>query len=411
MYLQGKYIHNLKDEDIVRLIENSVGENLTLEYKRQLMLEDDKSKSRQEFVCDVTAMYNTDGGCIIYGITEKKDEKNNNTGTPESLFAQDFANKDKLQQKINDTIRSNTDPVIANIAMKFLIVNDIEILVIGIPKSLGLPAMVTMNQVNKFYKRNSSGKYAVSTLELNHLFMQNQNLLNKAEEFRNERIHDVLERNIHEPLEMSTSFFLHMIPFSFLSGKTHDLAALNWDQQDTNIYPIQNLFDRNSGYSTTYNYDGFFAFRFSREMNKTFSYNQVFRNGCVETYSSVFGEFPISSNIQNQNYFRGTQMITETVLSIQKAFNLFEIMEIDPPYLCAISMMNVGGLQLLGGEKGNIFQGELKRKDISLPPFIFTEANLSNLEIHQKLKHLFDIVWQTAGKTTSMKASQLFKEG
>jgi hypothetical protein len=75
MYLSGKFIHELIDEDIIRLLDNSIRESKTLEYKRKFSIDEDKDKSRQEFIFDLTAMYNTAGGCIVYGIKDKKDER------------------------------------------------------------------------------------------------------------------------------------------------------------------------------------------------------------------------------------------------------------------------------------------------------------------------------------------------
>ena len=38
MYLLGKYVQDLTEDDIKRLIENEIRESKTLEYKKQLLI-------------------------------------------------------------------------------------------------------------------------------------------------------------------------------------------------------------------------------------------------------------------------------------------------------------------------------------------------------------------------------------
>ncbi|HEX3933110.1 MAG TPA: ATP-binding protein [Puia sp.] len=171
MYLFGKRADTLKEEDILRLVSNKIPENKSLDYKRDLKLSQDKD--RKEFLFDVTSMANTDGGCLVYGIEEAKDEKGQNTGIPEMIVGFGIDNFDKLAQAIEDNIKGNTEPRITNIALNPITVKNKNVLVVGISKSLGLPVMVTFNETNKFYRRRNSGKYCVDVYELNQMFMQN----------------------------------------------------------------------------------------------------------------------------------------------------------------------------------------------------------------------------------------------
>ena len=84
MYLLGKRADQIDAEDISRLVTNQIQETKALDYKKELKLSQDKDK--KEFLFDITSMFNTDGGCLIYGIEERKDEKGQNTGIPESIW-------------------------------------------------------------------------------------------------------------------------------------------------------------------------------------------------------------------------------------------------------------------------------------------------------------------------------------
>jgi predicted HTH transcriptional regulator len=69
MLFRGKKIAEYSSIDTV-LNRKKVQESRILDYKREckLALEQDKS----EFIYDVCSFYNSEGGCIIYGLEEEK---------------------------------------------------------------------------------------------------------------------------------------------------------------------------------------------------------------------------------------------------------------------------------------------------------------------------------------------------
>src|SRR5690606_16500226 len=146
------------------------------------------------------------------------------TGKPNEILGIDIENFDKLTQQIEDIIKNSSEPSITQLILNEIDINDKKVLVIGVPKGLGLPSMVTFNQTNKFYKRRNSGKFAVDVYELNQMFMQNQILTEKANEFRNKRLEKVLNKEIMPNLKTDTSFFIHIIPYSFLDSKSINLS-------------------------------------------------------------------------------------------------------------------------------------------------------------------------------------------
>jgi len=79
MYLLNKRADELEAENIKRLVENSVQESKSLDYKKELKLDD---KDKREFLFDISSISNTDRGCLIYRIEEKKDANGHNTSTP-----------------------------------------------------------------------------------------------------------------------------------------------------------------------------------------------------------------------------------------------------------------------------------------------------------------------------------------
>src|SRR5665647_731735 len=99
----GNY-NSITFQDIERLVSNKIPESRTLDYKRDLNIE--KGDDRKDFLYDISSFANTDGGTIIFGVSECKDSSGQNTGIPDVIFGLNLENSDKLIQKIEDLIKA-----------------------------------------------------------------------------------------------------------------------------------------------------------------------------------------------------------------------------------------------------------------------------------------------------------------
>lgn len=130
-------------EDIKSLIDNRIEESIHLEFKSGGALGKEPSKMK-ELSKDVSAFANSDGGIIIYGITEE-----NHVASSISYLNGNHITKEWLEQLINTTIyRRIKDVKIYPIREE----NDISktIYIVKIPKSLDAPHLC---QDKRFYKR------------------------------------------------------------------------------------------------------------------------------------------------------------------------------------------------------------------------------------------------------------------
>ena len=396
MYINNKYIEDLDDNDIKALLENKIRESKTLEYKRQLNISDDKDKSKLEFICDIISLYNTEGGCIIYGIQEGKDDKNKNTGYPIQLYHQNFDQPDALILQIQSIIKYNTAPSIINIIIRFIKVDEITVMIIGVPKGLGLPTMVTLNEANKFYKRNNNGKYAVDVYELNQLFMQHAGVRENAVTFQANRIKDVLSGTIYPTVNTQGGFFLHAIPIDFQKDNLVDFSVLRGSELSESIEPIRfytDLDETYPQYQSSYNYDGFMTSFRKAENSSIYSYNQFFRNGIIEFFTGGFYE-PVSLENGKRTFLYGDALVKGTIECIKKAIIIWKTFKIEPPFLILIQF-NAPAAILLVGSSHSV---KITRNPITLPVIYFEKFNLTTEDIFQQMVKYFDIIWQAAGQ-------------
>lgn len=387
MNLFGKRISQLESDDIQRLVFNQVKEHKGLDYKRELKLDE---KDKREFLFDITSMFNTDGGCIIYGIEELKDEKKQNTGIPKDVVGIIIENEDKLFQRIEDIIRSNTEPSINNLDINHITVNELDVLIIGIPKGLGMPCMVTLNGTNKFYKRKNSGKYAVDVYELNQMFLRNMIIKYKIEKFRIERLKLASDGTIFPKIDNSSAFFTHIFPLSFANDQIIDLSSMS-SSSDVKL-TMKPLFS--SGWDYMYNYEGFATYSFgnrydidSESSMNIVSYNQLFRNGIYEIFSSRLIEHFESGAHLNE------QKLLDVIEQIQAGLKILNLMEIDSPFYLSLSFCG-----LLNGRfvyNGNsLSSNRFLTNEIILPSILMPSYDT---DLKLLLSPVFDIVYQAVG--------------
>ncbi len=384
MFILEKEVNQLEADDIKRLVENQIRETTALDYKKELKLSQDKDK--KEFLYDVSSMFNTDGGCLIYGIEERKDEKGQNTGIPESITGITIDNLDKLFQQIEDILKSNTEPSISIIALKHLNVDGKDILAIGINKGLGLPSMVTFNETNKFYRRRNSGKYAVDVNELNQMFMQNQILKETAEKFRNERIEKVKSLRAFPVLETKSPLFIQIIPFSFQDEQILDLSNAN--NMNLKMQPLNC-----SSCEFMFNLDGFASFGIDREnRQKVISYDQLFRNGIYEVYTGHLIQEYTTNDGQVINRINGAYFVNDVINKITDGITVLKRFKVQPPYIICLSIHETRGAVMY--DTNTWSKRPIMATEVVLPPLFLQTIEV---DIYKSLKPYFDIIWQASG--------------
>jgi hypothetical protein len=382
MLVQNKHIDQLSGIDIQFLVDQKIPENKTLEYKRELNIGKDKEK--KEFLYDVAAIANTDGGCIIFGIEEEKDATGQNTGRPDKIVGIAVDSQDKLMQQIEQVINTNTDPAIYNVIPRCIVVQDKLVLVLGIGKNIGLPVMVTFNEANKYFRRRVTGRYSVDTQELSHMFLKQQELSDRIEQFRRERIEKIKNLQILPNLQVQHWVLIHVVPHSFLSRPPLELSTFGGSSIVQLMRPI-----RYTGWDYKFYVDGVMTLATNQPV--VHSFDSLLRNGVFESYTSGLIELKNVSRPEPILCMYGDGFISEVLEKINSALTVLQRFDVD----CPVSIM----LTMIGIEKAVIFSQSRWGRNFTTDELLLPAVTMHTFhdDIYALLKPNFDIIWQSAG--------------
>lgn len=157
------------EQDIQDLIKNQIEESLNLDYKAADSLSKSVEGKKREIAKDVSAMANSDGGVIIYGVREYSDpDKKHLPEKLDPINRVDFP-KEWLEQIIN----TNIFPRISNIVIEPITIRSSSsdvVYVVTIPKS------DTAHQASdkRYYKRFNFESTAMYDYEI-------RDILNRAQ--------------------------------------------------------------------------------------------------------------------------------------------------------------------------------------------------------------------------------------
>lgn len=376
--LRGKLVGQLTTKDVTSLIDDEIMESRTLDYKEQF------TDDSRELLADILSFANTDGGVLIYGIAEKV-ENGRNTGTPASITGLPTLNLDQIRQKIENTLRDNVEPRLPSVAVQAVSVDGVEVLIIGVPRSLLAPHMSRRDY--KFYARNDSQKFPMDVQQIRQAMLQTDNW-ERAEEYRRVRIMDYMaEKNRYMQYNPRT-VFIHIVPL----GSNNNLFDFRGTESQMRMFrPFAY-----TGWDYTYNLEGFLVWPGTPGL----SYTQFFRNGGVEIATQAM----FFQSGSNSHYcLAGTDLERLLVDTLHKYMTYASDLEIGPPYIAFLSLLGLKDVEITGqmlaypyGAQG----GKFEDVDILLPG-ITLDSVMNPQEIAFSLRGMLNMLWQAAGRTKS----------
>jgi predicted HTH transcriptional regulator len=146
-------------ETINGLVQAGIAERRTIEYKEALPPAD--AEGKHKFLATVSSFANAQGGHIIFGIKDKR-ENGEPTGIPHEVVGLDALTIGQAKIRLEQWMQTGITPRI----LPSVEIEQIEmapekgpVLVLRVPQSLSAPHAVRDGDWLRFYGRNSGGRY------------------------------------------------------------------------------------------------------------------------------------------------------------------------------------------------------------------------------------------------------------
>ena len=377
-----KNVNEISEDDLQELIDNSVSEKKTLEYKQSLP--GNLDADRKEFLADVSSFSNASGGDLIYGISEDRDK-----GIPKKLEGLTVENADQVIARLENMIRDGINPRISGIVILSIKVLKSKVaLLIRIPRSWKSPHRVTFKGHDKFYTRSTNGKYPMDVTELKIAFNLSETITERIRRFREDRISKIFSNETPVPFYDNAKIVLHLISItSFNPAQRYELNKITSYSEKLKPIAISHF-----GFRNRHNLDGFLTYSRGKE-GKSYSYTQLFNNGIIE---AVEGRYLNPRENEGNLLIRGTAYENKLIKSLNMYLSALKELNVELPIFIFLTLVGVRGYFMLIGQ--GIFENEreygIDRDILLLPEVIIENYDTTPEEV---LKPCFDALWNACG--------------
>ena len=379
----NKPINHINRTDIERLVApDPVLEDLRIEYKEKLPGTSDSDILK--FLASVSSFANTNGGLIIFGIPEKRDEEGKR-GIPDRIEGVEVNNFSELRERLFNIVRDSVEPRISGVEMCELSgFRNGSIVIMRIPRSWVRPHMIKFRSYRRFYFRSAAGKQEMDLPAIRAAFLESDQLGERVKTFHMTRIVKILSGEISLITKDFPAILVHIIPAeSMIVGRIVDLKL----EEDSHRL-LQGFWY--SGTSGRFSFDGYM--RYDKLGENVEDYALLMRNGAIEVYDSV----GFAGGRENKTYrpFRTERRIIKRIpdyLRLQRTLGFYG------PFYTFMGLVNVENFRI----------DEILPRDQIVNSSIRIEGNVLILpeaviqsefdDIPAVMKLTFDTQWQACG--------------
>jgi hypothetical protein len=378
MSLENKVLSAITESDLQALLTDKVAEDSQIEFKRELHIATDENK--REFLADVTAMANTAGGRILFGVDASGGVASALPGVPDT-------ETDGLVLQVMNLLRDSVKPPIAGLDVHQVIcAPGKKVLIIHVPQSFAPPHMITFKGTQRFFARSSNGKHPMEYSEIKTAFLRGATTQEKLDTLRINRLQRVISGTDFRGIDNSRpAFLLEVVPIQAL----FETQAIGyWDTRTlrAELLPIDSL-----GSDFTFDFEGFVSFEWNRQTDSVLSYTRLNRAGYVSAYTTSLS-YPaddkptLTSSHFEHRLAEATQVYSTIVQKHQRLL----------PHAIMISLINAKGLhltvpRLLGG---NRTYHPIQENHLLVHTAMLMEASDDPVRI---LRPQFDAIWNAFG--------------
>ncbi len=367
-----------------RLVDSKVRESLVIDYKLTLPGKSDKDK--REFLKDVTAFANVDGGDLLFGVRDED-------GVAAEVVGVNPGSMDTEMLRLSSLVRDAIDPRIHGLNIRAIPLSDGgHVVHVRVPRSLDAPHMVQLGNYRQFWMRGPSGKYPMSTAEVRNAVMRTENWKERADQWRRSRVELVEGGEAPVQLRPDGALHVHLVPMP-TGGPPTNLADQTVQRELLKVRPRFA-----TGWNHRMTYDGFLV---ARELpgsgKENHWYCLWFHDGSVEY---VFGDLVRRGTEEPYGRMAGLDVEASIEAAVSGVLGVQVPGVVSAPFIVFVSLSGVGQTTLpLGPEYRWDGADTPIDLDVLLIPGLFAEKTPDDLLPF--LAPAINRIWQAAGFSKS----------
>ncbi len=359
----------IKIDQIQNLVSEGPPEGKTLEYKKEITI--DTESDKKEFLADVSSFANTIGGQLVFGVRE-------DGGLPVELKPMIVDDMDSLKLKIDGIIASGIKPRLKYSLIEVKI-GDGYVLLLNVEKGWNPPHRIIFKSWDKFYARNTAGKYPLDTEELRSIFTSSQTLRDRVGNFVDERRLKILSDELPIPMWKGGKLALHLIPLESYSDN-FQVDIKKWGFENDLAPIFQN------GWSHQRNFEGQLIYTRDADQN-TFSYVQLYTNGIIEAVDATL----LSHTVDETPSIPSREYEVRLTTALRRYLSFYKKIGINIPILCSLSLCGVRNYML---STNSYRRSKLNKDHLFLPSTMIEAYQTDSTDI---MKSSFDLIWNAFG--------------
>jgi len=358
---EQKPLEEITAEDLLALVDNEVSEGPRLDFKSQRL-------SPKQLLKAVTALANTDGGHLLFGVEEEE-------GVATAVPGIGVPDSDKEVLGLEQQIRDGADPHVQGLSTQVVrLANENAVIVVRIDRSWAAPHRVTIGGTSRFYKRGSRGVYELTTAQIRREMVMSSTVLDKVRDLRSHRVRAIEGGGGQLEIEGGRALIVHVVPLEAMS-----------DEQAYSLSTVADQLRLIGGQlpkETRYNLEGLLGFDRPQGASACLGYLQVFRSGVFE-YADILQP--------NEDKLYPAHVETRSLRAILARLRA------PFPIIALVSLVGVNGLRLDPPEfrfgRDHIRHG-IDRARVELPGILLEHEQV---DLPAMMRPAFDTFWNAAG--------------
>lgn len=368
-------------------IKETAQENIFFDFKQELNLDptNQKKDPRTEFLKDVSSFANAEGGLILYGVSERRDDEGGKTGEIDEILGCSISNIDDQMQKMTSLLRDGVDPPLSPLVNieQLKIEEGKSVILVRIQKSFVAPHMVIHNKDYRCYSRANTQKEKMTMTQIRELVLGAEKRIEEIRQW-------IMHRWNNHPITSEKRWMLHYVPLrkgELLLPFAHESAKDILDR-----FRIPSVDGYASDAQTRFCFEGLRRLLVNSPEEQT----TIYRNGVIEWTGGQYAIGEKDGRFQSWGVERACCKAIDDLVKISQD-DLISI-----PGILSFNLSGVKDLSLVPGDQNNWemnreyyeelggYKHQISRSHIGP---IEVEVLDARLNTEHLLKSILDVLW------------------